>query len=118
MNSHVGTELRAVVYVAGLAEGGVGAAHVMMVSAQHHRGTQLTTTDGIVEGQCYACSALGIGIQYAGLGTYYQLVLACLAYPVQVVGQLTAYALWRALNHVGKYFGGQAVGHRQVLWLA
>ena len=73
LHGHVRHDVGPVLDVAGLPEGGVGAAGVVVVPAQHHR-TDLAPADHLVELQGDVHAAHGVLVQDAALGAHHQLV--------------------------------------------
>ena len=90
----------------------------MVVASQHYRAADVAPAYGIVEGQGNLCAAFGIGIEYARLGAYHELVLACAAYPVKVVGQLSLDVLGSIGQHLLEHVGCQLVAERKVVGIA
>ena len=90
----------------------------MVVATQHHRSADFAAGYGVVEGQCYAYAAFGVGVEYTCLAAHHHLVFGCLAYPVQVVEKLPADFLGSFLGHVVENFGGKFIGLGQVFGLA
>ena len=68
-----------------------------MVSAQYDRFAYLATFDCFVESKRNLGSALAVSIQYASLRAHYELILSCLANPVDVVSHLSLY-LFRSIS--------------------
>ena len=68
-----------------------------MVSAQYDRFAYLATFDCFVESKRNLGSTLAVSIQYASLRAHYELILACLANPVDVVSHLSLY-LFRSIS--------------------
>ena len=88
-----------------------------MVASQHHRSGELSLADGLVEGQGNLGAALAVGIEDAGLGTYYQVVAAGFLNPVDVVPHLAGNLCRGVLRHLGEHLHGQGVRLGQVFRL-
>ena len=89
LDRHIGHDVGAVFDVGGLPEGGVGAAGVVMIPAQHD-GAHLTVADHFVELQGNLHPAQGVLVQDAALGAHHQLVFLGVPDPDVVVPVLIA----------------------------
>ena len=118
LHGHVCGEAAAVADVGRLAVGTVGAAHVVVVAAQHDGRADLTALDRFVEGLRDADAALAVGVQDARLAAHHELVLLRAADPVQVVRDLLADLGGGLLEHGFQHLSGDAVAGGQVLRIA
>ena len=75
LDGHVGSAVAAVVDVAGLAEGAVGTADVVVVATKDDGGADLTLADGLVEAGGNLGAALAVGVEDTGLAANNEVVL-------------------------------------------
>ena len=118
LNGHIGTELRTVVDVRGLAERRVGTADVVVVAAQHNGCFELAAADSVVEGQGNLRATFSIGIEDAGLRAHHQVVRSSFANPMQVVFELSTNVVGHMTAHLVEHFGSKAVGGGKVVGIA
>ena len=109
LHGHIGSELRAVVDVGCLTEGGVRAGDVMMVAAQDDGSGDFAFADGFVEGEGNLGAAFAIGIKNARLAAHDEVVAAGFFDPVDVVAHLAGDFLGGVGCDFGQYLNGQGV---------
>ena len=93
LDGHVGRKLRTVIDVGGLTERRICAGNIMVVATEHDRSGNFAVSHSLVEGQCNLRPAFTVRIENSCLGTYHEMVLAGLLYPVYIVTEL-ALDLW------------------------
>ena len=103
LDGHVGRKLRTVIDVGGLTERRICAGNIMVVASEHDRSGNFAVSHSLVEGQCNLRPAFTVRIENSCLGTYHEMVLAGLFYPVYVVTELTLNLFRRLCKFLGQY---------------
>ena len=88
LHSHIGATVTAVVNVAGLAEGAVRTAHIVVVTTKDDRCGNLTFLDGLVKAGGNLSATLAVGIEDTGLAANHQVVLLGALNPLDIVVHL------------------------------
>ena len=89
----------------------------MVVASEHDRSGNFAVFHSLVEGQCNLSPAFTVRIENSCLGTYHEVVLAGLLYPVYIVTEL-ALNLFRSLcKFLGQYLDCDFVCLGEVLRL-